>query len=339
MLGISILYLGNKLSHHGFTPGVIETIGPMLEKEGFRVCYAGTRKYQLLRLFEMLWETATTGRKVDYILIDTYSTLAFWYAYLIARVAKILAVPYIPILHGGDLPKRLAHSKRACDKLFKNSYSNVAVSGYLEHEFEKQGYKTIVISNSIDINNYPFRLREHCQPSLLWVRSFHQQYNPKMAADVLAEILKSYPDAELCMVGPDKDGSMEDFKNIIREQGIENHVKITGRLSKVEWINLSLNYDFFINTTNVDNTPVSVIEALALGMCVISTDPGGIPYLLNDGIDSFLVKPGDSKAMANQISHLINNSALAAAISESARTKVRSFDWALIREKWIELLK
>ena len=210
-----------------------------------------------------------------------------------------------------SLPSRLKKSKRACDKLFLNSYANVAVSGYLENEFEKSGYKTVVIPNSIDISKYPFTLRDHTRPRLLWVRSFHRQYNPNMAADVIAELLKKYPDAFLCMVGPDKDGSMEEFRNYVNQMGIESHVMITGKLSKVEWINLSRDYDFFINTTNVDNTPVSVIEAMAMGMCVISTDPGGIPYLLNDGTDSFLVKPGDHNAMADKIHQLIHNPMLA----------------------------
>ena len=335
---ISILYAGNKLSRHGYTLGVIETLGPLLEDEGYRVFYAGTKKNQVLRLAEMLFRTLTRGRKADYILIDTYSTSAFWYAYLIGRLANMPGKKYIPILHGGDLPSRIKKSKRACDRLFLKSYVNVAVSGYLKHEFEKAGYETVVIPNSIDIAKYTFRLRDHTRPQLLWVRSFHRQYNPNMAADVLAEMLKSYPDAELCMVGPDKDGSMEEFRAYIRQKGIEDHVKITGRLSKEEWIRLSADYDFFINTTNVDNTPVSVIEALALGLIVISTNPGGIPFLLNDGKNSFLVNPGDSLTMANIIIMLMKTPELASKMSFNAKTSVKNFDWAIVKEKWMLIL-
>ena len=334
----TILYIGNKLSHHGFTPGVIETLGPLLEREGYRVFYAGTRKCQFMRLVEMLWKAATAGREADYFLVDTYSTSAFWYAYLTASVAKLYKVPYIPVLRGGDLPRRLVRSKRASERLFKKSYANVALSGYLHDEFEKQGYKTVVIPNIIDIDRYPFRLRDQCRPRLLWVRSFHRQYNPNMAADVLHELLKSYPAAELCMVGPDKDGSMEQFRKYIKQKGIENHVRITGRLAKDEWIKLSQDYDFFINTTNVDNTPVSVIEAMALGMCVISTDPGGIPYLLENGTNAFLVKPGDSMEMAIKIIRVIKAPELLSKMSFNARAYVKAFDWSMAKEKWMLLL-
>jgi glycosyltransferase involved in cell wall biosynthesis len=335
----SILYIGNKLSRHGFTPGVIETFGSLLETEDFKVSYAGTVKNQYLRLVEMLWKTLSIGRRADYIIIDTYSTLAFWYAYITGRLAKLIGTKYITILHGGDLPARLRKSKHACDRLFGKSYANVALSGYIQTVFDSAGYHAIIIPNIIDISKYPFKLRDHCRPRLLWVRSFHRQYNPNMAADVLCELLQIHSDAELCMVGPNKDGSMEEFRKYLQQTGIEKHIKITGKLSKAEWIKLSEDYDFFINTTNVDNTPVSVIEALALGMCVISTDPDGIPYLLNDGIDSFLVKTGDSEGMANQILNLINNEMLAANISGNARKKAQTFDWEQIRHKWIELLK
>ena len=334
----NILYVGNKLSHHGFSPGVIETLGSQLEEAGYKVYYAGTIKNKVLRLLEMLLKTIFVGWKADYIMIDTYSTNAFWFAYMTGQLAQFMYKKYITILHGGDLPSRLKKTKKACDSLFLNSYANVAVSGYLSHEFKKAGYKTVTIPNSIDILKYPFRLRFHSRPKMLWVRSFHRQYNPKMAADVLKELLRMYPEAELCMVGPDKDGSMEDFRNYVNEIGIEDQVKITGFLRKEEWIKLAVDYDFFINTTNVDNTPVSVIEAMALGLNVISTDPGGIPFLLNNDIDSVLVQQDDACAMAVEIEKLIKNSGKVSALSKAARDKAEKFNHIHVLNQWCELL-
>lgn len=336
---LRILYVGNKLTRHGFTPGVIDTLGPILEKEGYMVSYVGTRRNQLLRLFEMFWGTVTIGRKVDYILIDTYSTSAFWYAYLTGRLAKNIGTKYVPILHGGDLPARLARSKRICDRLFKSAHANVAVSGYLRFEFEKAGYGTLVIPNSISIYLYPFKKRDNPRPKLLWVRSFRQHYNPKMAVDVVSELIKYYGDVELCMVGPDGDGSLDEFNVYARERNVENHIKITGKLARDEWIKMAAGYDFFINTTNIDNTPVSVIEALALGLAVISTDPGGIPFLLTDNLNSCLVSCGNATQMAEKIDSLIKQPFLYHQITTNGRELAESFDWLEIKHKWIDLLK
>lgn len=334
----SLLYIGNKLSHHGFAPGVIETLGRQLEEAGFGVYSTGTLKNQHLRLLQMLYKTFTTGRKVDYILIDTYSTSAFWYAYMTGRLARFLGTKYILILHGGDLPARLTRSKRSCDKLFKRSYANVAVSGYLQNSFETHGYPVMMIPNNIDISNYTFKLREHLKPALLWVRAFSKIYNSIMAVDVLSELLKTYPDAELCMVGPDKDGSLKEFTKYAGKKGIDSHIKITGKLTREEWTRLSERYDFFINTTNVDNTPVSVIEAMALGLIVVSTNPGGIPFLLEAEKEAKIVNVGDAAAMSKEISYMIENPSVAREISRAARLKAESFDSERVMKLWTKLL-
>lgn len=334
----SVLYIGNKLSRIGYTPGVIETLGRQLEEAGYKVYYAGTLKNQYLRLFQMIYKTFTKGRKADCILIDTYSTSAFWYAYITGRLAKFIGKKYIPILHGGNLPERLKRSRKACDKLFKHSYTNVAVSGYLQKEFENRGYPVILIPNNINIASYRFKSRENPAPALLWVRAFSKEYNAKMAADVLSELLKNYPDARLCMVGPDRDGSMAEFIAYSDSRGVTDKIQITGKLLKEEWIKLSENYDFFINTTNIDNTPVSVIEAMALGLIVVSTNPGGISFLLKENGDSKLVAPGDVSAMAEAISALIKDPDEAVRLATSARGKAESFSSDKIIDLWIKLL-
>ena len=145
-------------------------------------------------------------------------------------------------------------------------------------------------------------------------------------------MLHSYPDAELCMVEPDKDGSMEQFRKYIRLKGIENKVKITGRLSKEDWIALSENYDFFLNTTNVDNAPISVIEAMALGLLVVSTNAGGIPYLLEHKKDACLVESQNSEQMTNAVIELIHYSELTSQIMLNARKKAESFGWEKVKK-------
>lgn len=334
---IELLYLGNKLSHHGLTKGVIETLGPQLEREGYSVIFAGTIKNIVYRLFEMLIAVFRNRKTVDYVLIDTYSSIAFWYAWLSAMFCRLFNIKYIHILHGGSLPDRLKRSKCFCDSVFLYSYANVAVSGYLKYYFEKAGYPAIMIPNNIDIAQYPFKRRTTLKPRLLWVRSFHSQYNPNMAADVLAMLLKDYPEAQLCMVGPDKDGSMQKFQEYCKQLGILDKVKVTGLLSKSEWHALSETYDVFINTTNVDNTPVSVIEAMALGLPVVTTNVGGIPFLLEDRKESLLVQKGSPVDMFKALKSLIENPDLSLVIAMNARAKAESFDWEVVKEQWFNL--
>ena len=97
--------------------------------------------------------------------------------------------------------------------------------------------------------------------------------------------------------------------------------------------------DVFLNTTNVDNTPVSVIEAMACGLCVVSTNVGGLPYLLDDEQDSLLVQPDDPAAMATAVSRILRENVLATRLSQNARAKAEQFDWSTVLPQWLALLR
>ncbi|MEE3244759.1 MAG: glycosyltransferase family 1 protein, partial [Bacteroidota bacterium] len=147
-----ILYLGNKLANKGFTPTGIDTLGPRLEAEGFQLRYASSRRNKVLRLLAMIWAVFKSRNWADYVLIDTYSTQSFWFAYCSGRLCFLLGLAYIPILHGGNLPERLKTSPKASEILFRYACINVAPSAYLMDCFSKNGYKKLInIPNAIDL--------------------------------------------------------------------------------------------------------------------------------------------------------------------------------------------
>ena len=332
-----ILYLGNKLSKHGFTPTSVETLGPKLEGMDFVVVTRSSKRNILLRVLDMLYAVWKFKKQQPVVLIDTYSTSAFWYAYASAILCGILKLKYISILRGGDLPFRLDKSPGVSGRLFNNSFANVAVSGYLHHEFKSRNMPVITVHNYIELENYPFTVRSKIQPRLLWVRAFHKIYNPVLAVKVFKTLKENYPGATLCMVGPDKDGSLNECKKISKEWQLD--VTFTGRLTKPEWIALSKDYDIFINTTDVDNTPVSVMEAMALGMPVVTTNAGGIPFLFDTGTDGIMVNKNNIDEMTTAIIDLVRDPLKTESISNSARLKAKSWDWKVIGPQWKKLLE
>lgn len=333
-----LLYIGNKLSKHGVTPTSVETLGVQLT-EFCDVISVSDKCNKALRMLDMAF-AVIKNRKVDYVIIDTYSTSYFYFTYIASLLCNILNIKYIPILHGGNLPERLERSPRLAKLIFSHSHINVAPSKYLNYEFKRHGYENnITIPNNIYISDYAFKKRISFKPRLLWVRSFHKTYNCEMAVEVLQLLLKHYPDAELCMVGPDKDSSMQSVKNLAEQYGITDHLKITDKLSKADWRKLSENYDIFISTTNFDNTPVSVIEAMALGLPVVSTNVGGVPFLIDDGKDGLLCEKGNAEDMVQKIVRLISTPENTVEICTNARQKVEQFDWQVVREQWKNIIK
>ncbi|MEY8848365.1 glycosyltransferase family 4 protein [Psychroserpens sp. XS_ASV72] len=334
----NVLYIGNNLIKKTSNISGIQILGPLLENEGLRVTYTSSHNNKFLRIIDMAYSCLKYAKKVDVVLIDTYSTQNFYYAYIIGRLCKLLKLEYIPILHGGNLPSRLKNSPNLSQKLFKNAFMNVSPSLYLKEAFEAHGINNIIhIPNAIEIAKYPLKPKEYRTVNLLWVRSFSEIYNPLMAVEVLKLIKAQYSDATLCMVGPDSDGTQSKVQQLANTLDLQ--VKFTGKLTKEEWITLSENYNIFINTTNFDNTPVSVMEAMALGLPVVSTNVGGIPYLIQDEFDGLLVNPNDSVAMAKAINELIDDKVKRKSIISNARRKVESFDWDEVKKKWLQLLK
>jgi L-malate glycosyltransferase len=333
-----ILYIGNRLSKHGNTPTSIETLGELLEREGYTLYYSSSKKNKVLRLLHMLLSTVYYSRKVDYVLIDVYSSQNFWYAFLVSILCRVVKVKYITKLHGGNLPYRLEHNPFLCDIMFKKALYLSAPSKYLIEAFKVKYNKNLVyIPNTIEIENYPFQIREFDSPRLFWLRSFSAIYNPKMAIKVLAKLKKKYPNATLCMVGPDKENLIEDCKKYAIDLGV--NVEFPGRLSKMEWTKLALNYNVFINTTHFDNTPISVIEAMALGLPVISTNVGGIPFLLKNYQEGILVNDDDDDAMVAAVCQVMKDSKLRNDVVQSARNHAETFDWNKVKLKWFEILE
>lgn len=333
----TIVYIGNELLSRGGTPTSIDTLAPKLGEEGFVVKTASGKKNKILRIYHMIWVVFSNRKKADYVLIDTYSTMNFWYAWIIAQLCQRFNLKYIPILHGGDLPKRLEKTPEESQAVFKKAHVNIAPSQYLKAEFESWGYTNIeYIPNSIEVENYSFKERTTFRPRLLWVRGFAKAYNPLLALEVFEILVTKYPEAALTMIGPEKDGCLEICKDYAAEKNLP--VKFPGRLSREEWADLASDHDLFLNTSNVDNTPVSLLEAMALGLPVVSTGVGGIPFLIEGRKEGLLVPPNDPLKMADAVENLINNSEEASKMAFSARKKVEAFDWEMVKGKWISLL-
>lgn len=335
----NLLYIGNVLQGHGKTPTTIETLSPLLG-EFINVRIVSNKKGMFLRLIDMLYSIVKYRKETDYILIDTYSTTSFYYALMCAVLARFLKISYFPFLHGGNLPERLKNSPKLSKLIFSHAKVNISPSAFLEDKFKEAGFAVTYIPNNININEYDFLERKNVKSKLLYVRAFSKIYNPLMAVRALEKIKNESTESYLCMVGPDKgDGVFQETSALAKELGLEKFFEQTGRLSKQDWKALSVNYSFLVNPTNFDNMPVSIIEAMALGLIIVSTNVGGLPYLIEDGVDGFLVDIDDDEAMYKKIIELINSPERCAEVSINARKKSEIFDWTNVSKQWKKVFK
>jgi len=334
----NLLYIGNKLSSKGKTVTTIDTLSKALSNEGFKVKSVSNKKNKTFRLLDMLWSIIKNKNWTDYVLIDTYSTQNFYYAYLSSQLCRFFKLKYLPILHGGNLPNRLHNNPKLSYAIFNYAFVNIAPSGFIAAAFIDFGFINVsIIPNSIDLKNYNYKQRDIDIVKLLWVRSFSRIYNPNLAVDVLFKLQQKGVKSSLTMVGPDNDGSLQETKAYANALNVV--INFTGKLSKKEWISLSKDKNVFINTTNFDNMPVSIIEAMALGLPVISTNVGGIPFLIEGNVTGILVPPNNIDAFVTEILRLKENKAELEDLTKEARKKVEGYNWEVVKQKWKTILK
>lgn len=334
-----LLIVGNFYSAKmGVYRSVCEDLAEHLQDRGWTVVATSHRPGRIWRLVDKVLDTWKYRHSYDVAQVDVYSGPAFLWAEAVCAVLRHARKPYVLSLHGGNLPAFSRRWPGRVRRLLRSAAVVTTPSRYLLEHMRAFRADLRLLPNPLDIGRYPFRLRAHPRPRLVWLRAFHNIYNPTLAPQVLARLNGEFPDLHLTMVGPDKgDGSFQATHRTAKTLGVMEHIHFPGGVPKAEvpaWLDSG---DIFINTTNIDNTPVSVMEAMACGMCIVSTDVGGIPYLLEHEQDALLVPAGNAEAMAEAVRRVLTEPGLAERLSQNARAKAEGFDWSVILPAWEQI--
>jgi glycosyltransferase involved in cell wall biosynthesis len=336
---VPILIVGNFLSASGWTVSVSEELAARLSASGWKVLTASDRPQRFDRLMNMLDTVIRKRKEYAVAAVDVFSGRAFIWADAVCAVLRLLRKPYVLTLHGGNLPYFSGRFPRPVRRLLRSAVAVVTPSRYLFEEMSRYREGIILLPNALDLGRYHFRVRSSPRPRLIWVRALHAIYNPCLAVDVVALLAGEFPDIHLTMLGPERGaGSLAAVKDLAARLGVSDRIDLPGGVPKSEVPAWLAKEDILINTTNVDNTPVSVLEALACGLCVVSTNVGGIPYMLTNEQNALLVPPADPAAMATALRRILHDHRLAERLSSCARRTAEDLDWGLILPRWEALL-
>lgn len=330
--------IGNYLTSPRHNRNVWQALAERLPSVGWEVLVTSTKESQILRLLDMLTTIVTKRHQYDLAQIDVFSGKAFIYAECCARLLSIFHKPIVLTLHGGGLPSFANQYPIRVSKLLSLASEVVTPSPFLQQSLNKYHSRIKVIPNGIDISTIPYKARKFLSPNLIWVRAFHQTYNPELAVKVLSSLSTDYPNTRLTMVGPDKgDGSLKAVNSLAKKLGVVDRLIILPAVRYEEVPSLLDQADIFINTTNYDTAPRSLLEAMANGACVVSTNVGGIPWMITNFQEGLLVPPEDELAMVNAIKSLLEEPEVAVRISQNARKTAERHDWSKVIPEWDNL--
>jgi glycosyltransferase involved in cell wall biosynthesis len=307
-------------------------------RDGLTVLKTSSRPGKVLRAADMVATLVRRRSEYDVALIQVFGRRAFRYAQLSACVAGRLGKRVVLVLRGGTLPDEWRRSPQRLRPLLQGADVIVAPSSYMGEIFRGAGFAVRDIPNFIVLDRYPFKLRRTPAPRLFWMRAFHWQYNPQMAIETLALLKESYPEASLSMGGPDS-GELESCRELAARLGVGRSVRFLGFLTKERLLAEAERHDIHLHTNRIDNTPVTLIENMALGLPVVATRVGGVPHLVRDEETALLVGSEDACAAADAVTRLLSDSALAERLSRAGRRLVEErFAWPAVRAAWLSVL-
>jgi len=332
-----LCFVGSML---GQNAGYITTQGQITAElfaaEGYDVTCVSSKINKLARLAEIATVLIKNRHRLDLVLLEVYSGLSLVIADLASLICRIFKLPLIMVLHGGNLPEFIEKYPRWTKRVLRRADCLVAPSPFLAKKIGEHGFEINIVSNVIELDLYPFRERTKLAPRLLWMRSFHPIYNPQMAIEVLTELRKNYPNATLYMAGVDK-GLEPEIKKMVSERNLSDAVSFPGFLNMQQKALAFSETDIFLNTNRTDNMPVSVVEACACGMPVVSTNVGGLPFLISHGENGLLVENEKTSEMVAAVKSLLENSELAQKLSRGGRILAERAGWAAVRRDWENL--
>jgi len=207
----------------------------------------------------------------------------------------------------------------------------VVPSEYLRGVFARHGYRARVIRNVVDTTRFRYRERVPLRPCLLSTRNLESHYRVDTTLRAFALLRDRYPDATLTVAGY---GSQEAPLRRLAGELAGPAVRFVGRVEREAVPALYDAADIFVNASVVDNQPVSVLEALAAGLPVVSTGTGDIPALVRHGDTGLQVPPEDPPAMAAAVTVLLEQPARARDFARRGRELVGAFAWPRVRQAW-----
>lgn len=249
-------------------------------------------------------------------------------------IAKLFGKPVLLNYHSGEAEDHLRRWPRSTKLIFRLADRVIVPSHYLVNVFAQFGVKAEAVSNTAPLERFTFRERRPLRPTLLSSRSLESHYNIADTLRAFALIEQRMPEASLIVAG---DGSERArLQALAAELGLKQ-VEFVGAVAPDRMPELYDRADVFVNASLIDNMPLSLIEAFACGLAVVSSNAGGIPHLVTGGETGLLVPCGDYKALAANVIRLLEDQRLAAELIRRARAACQQYTWAATRVLWLKV--
>lgn len=285
---------------------------------------AGTKLAALVRAW-FCYVGLLLGGKVALLHAHTASRASFWRKSLFILPAFLARVPVVLHLHGAEFQvfyekECSVWARRYVHWVFQR-VSQVVVLSESWKRWVRSSFPSArvrVIPNPLFVPELSTKtVRASC--TLLFLGRLGERKGVYDLLRAVAALIPDYPDLRVLLGG---DGDLEAVRSQADALGIGGHVELLGWVKGAEKSRLLNAASVYVLPSYNEGLPMSVLEAMAHGLPVIATPVGGISEAISDGVEGFLVVPGDQAALADRLRRLLTSEQLRRRMGEAAKKKV-----------------
>jgi len=333
-MAMQTLQLARLLATEGLAVELVQTNAP------YRPNIVGKVKglRALFRLLPYLWHIWRLAGRNDLIHLMANSGWSWQlFAAPVIWIGWLRKTPVIVNYRGGEAREYLAASARWVKPSLARATRLVVPSGFLQQVFSEIGLPCAIIPNIIDMDTfYPApEPPSDAVFTLVITRNLEPIYGLDTAIRALALVREKIPQIQLKIAGSGPQRA--ELEQLAERLGLGSAVVFLGRLDRPQIVALYHGAHAMLNPSRVDNMPNSVLEALACGLPVISTNVGGVPYIVQDGQTAVLVAPDNKHEMAQAVIKLYRDSTLRSHLRDSGCRVVAQYAWNEVRPQWLAL--
>ena len=295
-------------------------------------------KYVRTVVTSVAYVASLLARLRRYDVVHAFS--ASYYSYLLAPlpallVARLYGRRTVLNYRSGEAGDHLANWPRSAGTMRRYVDAIAVPSGYLVDVFGQFGLPAHSIFNFVDAERIPYRARGTPAPVFFSNRNFEPLYDVACTIRAFGLVQQQVPEASLVLAG---DGSQRGaLEALAGSLGVRN-VRFVGRVPPERMPALYDEAEIYLNSPNIDNMPGSIIEAFAAGVPVVTSDAGGIPYIVSHERTGLMVSSGDAAAMAAAALRLLREPGLASRLAHAARAEcMERYVWPAVRDEWVRL--
>jgi glycosyltransferase involved in cell wall biosynthesis len=248
-------------------------------------------------------------------------------------VSKLYDKKVLLNYHSGEAQDHLQRWRRTAIPTVKLVDSVVVPSEYLVRVFAEFGIKAKAIVNLIDTSKFRFRDRKFLSPTFLSNRNLEVHYGVDRVLRAFAIVQQHYPEATLVVAG---DGSQRSALETLATHLELRNLRFLGQIDPDSIMELYDSADIFLNGSEIDNQPLSILEAFACGLAIVTTGAGGIPDIVTDGVTGFVVPCGDYERLAERALQLLKQPEVARKMIAQGLAECRKYSWEAVKESWME---